>query len=70
MKTFLVLLSILGTGCAATQEFLGLTPTECEARAKEIQERVEKATVQICTAQTEWKGRAAILDAAVETATK
>lgn len=68
MKTMVALLVMSMTaGCAATQEFFGLTPTECEARSKEVVARVEKATAQLCENQANWKAGAAIIETAVDT---
>lgn len=67
MKTMVALLVMSMTGCAATQEFFGLNPTECEARSKEVVARVEKATAQLCENQANWKAGAAIIETAVDT---
>lgn len=53
-------------GCAATQEFFGMTPSECEARADDLVNRVEKATARACEAQQEWKGDAAVIEQAIK----
>lgn len=70
MKTVLVILMMSISGCATVRDFVGMTPTECEAKAEEIQARVEKVTAQMCTAQQDYKARASILDAALETVSK
>lgn len=70
MKTMIAMIVVTMTGCAQLQSFVGMTPTECESSADRIVERAKKVTAQMCASQVDYKARATILDAALDTVAK